>query len=284
MVRRPLLQYLSSFGKTAVGSSAFRLVSISSDRRSILKTKKLIEDVSSPWTLKAAVCLQRLPVISADRTPIEQRFAQMMQEIELERSLLSNHELQLLADAENLRRRQADDYDFNEDKDTMQDIILAMDLEDMWEQKLKMFQPASRVRDDIDKDVTTVERCLDDLLVLLVEQQVGDEKLWLLPQAQWQKGETLRQTAERALATLLADFKATFLGNSPCGVYKYKLPKALQTESSIGVKIFFFKAILSAGGASAAADASIMWARRSELHHHLKPDYMRSVDRFAISL
>lgn len=47
-----------------------------------------------------------------------------------------------------------------------------------------------------------MERCLADSLILLAEQQVGDEKLWLLPQTQWQEGETLRQTAERALASL----------------------------------------------------------------------------------
>lgn len=47
-----------------------------------------------------------------------------------------------------------------------------------------------------------MERCLADTLVLLNQQQVGSEKLWLLPQAQWQEGETLRQTAERALASL----------------------------------------------------------------------------------
>lgn len=41
-----------------------------------------------------------------------------------------------------------------------------------------------------------------DSLVLLAEQEVGDEKLWLLPQTRWQEGETLRQTAERALTSL----------------------------------------------------------------------------------
>jgi len=47
-----------------------------------------------------------------------------------------------------------------------------------------------------------VERCLANSLVLLAEQQVGGEKQWLLPQAPWQEGETLRQTAERALSSL----------------------------------------------------------------------------------
>lgn len=55
---------------------------------------------------------------------------------------------------------------------------------------------------DADQDLTSSERCLADSLVLLAEQQVAGEPLWLLPQARWQEGETLRQTAERALASL----------------------------------------------------------------------------------
>lgn len=39
-------------------------------------------------------------------------------------------------------------------------------------------------------------------LLLLAEQQVGNRKLWLLPQSEWQEGETLRQTAQRALTSL----------------------------------------------------------------------------------
>lgn len=47
-----------------------------------------------------------------------------------------------------------------------------------------------------------MERHLADSLLLLAEQQVGDRKLWLLPQSEWREGETLRQTAQRALASL----------------------------------------------------------------------------------
>lgn len=53
-----------------------------------------------------------------------------------------------------------------------------------------------------EEDLRSSERCLADPLLLLAQQQVGDRKLWLLPQSQWQEGETLRQTAERALASL----------------------------------------------------------------------------------
>lgn len=269
----------------AARTAGFRQFSSSSVSRASLQTQSVTERASSPWTLMAAVCLQRLPVISSECSPIEQQFTHMMHQIELEKSLLSDHELRLLEDAERMSRKQADDYDSDEEDDRGdQEIMLTQDLEDSWEQKLKNFQPAPRVTADVDKDLTSSERCLADSLLLLAEQQVGGEKLWLLPQTQWQEGETLRQTAERALASLpAAGFKATFLGNAPCGVYKYKLPKAARTESSVGTKVFFFKAILSDSGHPAAQSAPFLWVKKSELQRYLKPAYMMKVDRFILS-
>ncbi|XP_031704395.1 large ribosomal subunit protein mL46 isoform X2 [Anarrhichthys ocellatus] len=286
MASRSLLQVLSCFSRTAVRNAGFRPFSSTSVCRATLTTQSVTERARSPWTLMAAVCLQRFPVISADCTPIEQQFRQMMRQMELEKSLLSDHELRLLEDAERMSRKQADDYDSDEDDDLGdQEIVLAQDLEDSWEQKLKSFQPTPRVTADADEDLTSLERCLADSLFLLAEQQVGEGKLWLLPQTRWQDGETLRQTAERALASLpAAGLKATFLGNAPCGVYKYKLPKAARTESTVGTKVFFFKAVLSDSGPPAAPNPPLLWAKKSELQRYLKPAYMMAVDRFILGL
>ncbi|XP_029904446.1 large ribosomal subunit protein mL46 [Myripristis murdjan] len=285
MASRPLLQFLYSFGRTGAGNTGFRRVSGSSAHRAAVQGRSKADSAASPWSLMAAVCLQRLPVISADRSPVEQQFTQLMYQMELEKSLLSDHELRLLEDAERMSRRQADDYDSDEEEDRGdQEIVLAQDLEDSWEQRLKSFQPAPRVRADVQRNLASLDRCLDDSLVLLAEQQVGTEKMWLLPQTQWQEGENLRQTAERALASLPAGFKATFLGNTPCGVYKYKLPKAARTESLVGTKLFFFKAILSGSSPSAPSDAPFLWVRKSELQDYLKPAYLEKVNRFILNL
>lgn len=62
------------------------------------------------------------------------------------------------------------------------------------------------VEADKKNDRTSLNRKLDRNLVLLVREKLGDQELWMLPQVQWQPGETLRGTAERILATLSGNF------------------------------------------------------------------------------
>lgn len=80
------------------------------------------------------------------------------------------------------------------------------------------------------------------------------------------------------------DLKARFLGNSPCGVYKYKFPKSIQTESCVGAKIFFFKALLSSGTNPTSENGGFVWVTKSELKEYLKPDYLKQADRFILGL
>lgn len=79
-----------------------------------------------------------------------------------------------------------------------------------------------------------------------------------------------------------ADFKATFLSNAPSGVYKYKLPKSARTDSLIGMKVFFFKAILSDRTPPAGTSKPILWLKKRELERYLKPAYMKKVEHFLL--
>ncbi|XP_037102508.1 39S ribosomal protein L46, mitochondrial [Syngnathus acus] len=289
MASLPLKRYFFCFGRTPVVNCMFRSFSNSSHYCSILRKKLAPETPRSPWTLMAAVCLQRPPVISADLNPLEQRFARLMQQMEVEKSILSEHELRLLEDAEKLRRKQANDYDEDEDEDDRkgQDIVLTQDLEDEWERKFKAFRPAPKVTEDVDKNLSSWGRLLADSLVLLSEQRVGSDKLWLLPQAEWLPGETLRDTAQRALDSLTEPaLKATFLGQAPCGVYKYKLPKDARSDTLVGTKIFFFKAMLTTQDAATNVEpnGALMWLNKQELRSFLKPAYMMKVERFILDL
>ncbi|PKU45267.1 39s ribosomal protein mitochondrial [Limosa lapponica baueri] len=141
---------------------------------------------------------------------------------------------------------------------------------------------------DADKsnDRTSLNRKLDSNLMLLVKQKIGNQELWLLPQVEWQPGETLRSTAERAMATFLGDhIQAKILGNAPHGVYKYKFPRAIRTEDNVGAKVFFFKAFLQSDDLSQAEPKKdYLWVTKDELGDYLKSEYLNKVNRFLLDL
>ncbi|XP_076149000.1 large ribosomal subunit protein mL46 isoform X1 [Alosa pseudoharengus] len=298
MVVRSMWQFRNINRTSTTLLKGIRHFSSSGECSCAVKLKYETHKPASQWKLYGAVCLQRLPVVSQDPNPIEQKFVDIMQQMELERSRLSDHELRLLEDAERMSRKQEEDYDSDDEDLVNQEIVTAQDDEDAWEQKLKRFQPTGRANGAsphifnnhtptgaAGEDPSSLDRCLSDSLVLLVQQEVGKEKVWLLPQLQWTTGETLRQTAERALASLPGtDLKARFLGNSPCGVYKFKFPKGVQTESCVGAKVFFFKALLSSGTNPTSEKGAFVWVKKSELKGYLKPDYLRQADRFILGL
>lgn len=237
----------------------------------------------SPWRLWGALCLQRPPVVSKALTPLQEEMAALLQQIEIERSRYSDHELRALDEAQRLAKRKAD---FNDDEEE-QNILLVQDMEEMWEQKFLQFKPGARITEADEKnDRTSLHRKLDRNLVLLVKEKFGDQDVWVLPQAEWEPGETLRATAERTLATLAEhNMEAKFLGNAPCGHYKFKFPQAVRTESSLGAKVFFFKALLLTGDFSQAKKKGRhVWVSKEELGDYLQPKYLAQVRRFLLDL
>ncbi|XP_065497993.1 large ribosomal subunit protein mL46 [Caloenas nicobarica] len=237
-----------------------------------------------PWRLFGAMCLLRLPRITQPLEKEEEEMAALMGQIELEKSHYSDHEIRKLEEEEQLRRRKESLYD---DETTGKTVIMAQDLEDKWEQKLLGFKAAPRITDaDKNNNRTSLNRRLDSNLMLLVKQKIGHQKLWLLPQAEWQPGETLRSTAERAMATFLGDHvQAKILGNAPSGVYKYKFPRAIRTEDNLGAKVFFFKAFLQSSDLSQAElKKDYLWVTKDELGDYLKPEYLKKVNGFLLDL
>ncbi|KAM4748391.1 large ribosomal subunit protein mL46 [Rhinophrynus dorsalis] len=240
----------------------------------------------SPWRLHGAICLKRPTVVSQTKTALQEEVSDMLQQMELEKSLYSDHEIRLMEDEARLRRKQSDLYDSDEENDD-KEIVMAQDLEDLWEQKSRKFLMASRVTEaDKKNDRSTLNRKLENNLVLLVKEKIGKEEFWMFPQIEWQCGETMRQTAERALSTLSdSSIQVNFLGNAPCGFYKYKFPKLLRTDDAVGAKVFFFKALLKSGDlAPKLKKGEYAWVTKDELKDYLKPAYLSQVNRFVIEL
>ncbi|CAI9601435.1 unnamed protein product [Staurois parvus] len=98
--------------------------------------------------------------------------------IELEKSLFSDHEIQLIEDAVRLQAKLSDDYDADFDSDG-KGIMMAQDLEDMWEQKWKAFKPAPGITEaDKKNDRSSLNRKLENTLVLLVKERLGKMKIF----------------------------------------------------------------------------------------------------------
>lgn len=87
-----------------------------------------------------------------------------------------------------------------------------------------------------------------------------------------------------SLCRVGADLKATFLGNAPCGFYKYKYPKDIQKEGSVGAKVFFFKAVMFSPNHLPLKKNSFAWVKKDELKDFLTPEYLKQVYRFIMSL
>uniref|UniRef100_A0A663N615 Large ribosomal subunit protein mL46 n=2 Tax=Athene cunicularia TaxID=194338 RepID=A0A663N615_ATHCN len=238
-----------------------------------------------PWRLFGAMCLLRLPRITQPLEKEEEEMAALMGQIELEKSQYSDHEIRKMEEEEQLRKRRESTFD--DDGAPSQTVIMAQDLEEKWEQKLLRFEAAPRITDaDKNNNRTSLNRRLDSNLMLLVKQKIGNQELWLLPQVEWQPGETLRSTAERAMATFLGDrIQAKILGNAPYGIYKYKFPRAIRTEDNVGAKVFFFKAFLQSSDLSQAElKEDYLWVTKDELGDYLKSEYLKKVNRFLLDL
>uniref|UniRef100_A0A1B6DCR1 Large ribosomal subunit protein mL46 n=1 Tax=Clastoptera arizonana TaxID=38151 RepID=A0A1B6DCR1_9HEMI len=241
-------------------------------------------NTSEKWDLLSAVSLERKPIITKNLNDMEQKFIKLLSEIEYERSHKSDHEVRKEKDKVKVQQlKSAKNTDF--EGEVIQQT--AQDLEDLYKDELKHFKFSDRKTEaDYKNDLKSVNRVLDQSLLLLIKQKIGNKMYWTLPQGINLEGETMRQTAERVLKECCGgSLNAKFLGNAPCGFYKYKYPKKCSKDDSIiGAKIFFFKAQLISGVPEFSNQQKIeyQWATRSELNTMLQKDYKRSVSLFLV--
>lgn len=199
----------------------------------------------------------------------------MLSQIEFENSMKCDHEVRKereIAQFELIKKGEIE-LDAESSKQT------AQDLEDSYKEELSKFTLAPRLTEaDKTNDIKSLNRKLDETLVLLVQQQLGKNKVFVLPQTKWAEGETMRQTAERALKELTGGSLAVqFYGNAPCGFYKYKYPQQERT-GSVGGKIFFYRATLRKNVQQKFdLKLPLQWRTKEELDQVLKQPYSSTV-------
>ncbi|XP_052894981.1 39S ribosomal protein L46, mitochondrial [Anopheles moucheti] len=232
------------------------------------------------WDLYAGVLVERLPIVTKTLEPIEATFKQMLDQMELEKSLKSNHELRKETEKQQLELLKAGKIDL--DSEALKQT--AQDLEDAYNEEFARFKPAPRVTEaDQKNDIRSLDRKLEETLVLLVEQKLGTKSHYLLPQGLHRQGESMRQTAERTLKDYCGDhLHVTFYGNAPIGFYKYKYPANARTEAT-GAKVFFFRSVLKeTSGNIASSKVKYQWLSQEELKKQLQQSYYQSVSQFLV--
>lgn len=264
-------------------------------------SSQVAEQPKEKWDLLAGVLVERLPVISRDLTKFEQEYAvsvdsrgdvhrghahnivytfqKMLADIEFENSMKSDHEVRHERDLLMAEKLKKGDVELDLDESVKQ---TAQDMKDAYTEELKKFEFASRITDaDRKGDTKSLDRKLDQALILLVEQQIGSRKHLLLPQGLRNEGETLRDTAERVLKEKCGEsLVAQVYGNSPVGFYKYKYPSE-QRKTAVGAKVFFYRAVLK-NQPLTPLPLSFEWLTKSEVAEKLPVDYLKSVQQFVL--
>lgn len=238
------------------------------------------------WHIMSAVCLERKPVISQEMTPIEKSYSTLLQTLEHENSLLSNHELRHKEDLKYAEKIKKSEHDIDLDAAVKQ---TAQEFEDASTDELKKFQEEFTITEEENDCVRSSNRKLRNHLLLIIKQKLGNDYRWILPQGIRREEENLRETAERIIKEMCQDkLQVVMMGNAPAGHYKYKYPKAARSNGILGAKVFFFKAQLRKGEISEEIleqnpnITDYCWATRKELKEKLHPDYLKAVERFLI--
>ncbi len=135
--------------------------------------------------LCASVCIERVPIITCDMDKLEKRYSNLINELNIRKSLLSDHELRHLKDLEIANKRKLAGDQEN------QEIIIetAVDFEDKCIKQLQSFSFAERKTVANSSAIKTpnvlktLDRILDKKLILIIFDT--KKSVWKLPSLDW---------------------------------------------------------------------------------------------------
>ncbi|KAK3865481.1 hypothetical protein Pcinc_028912 [Petrolisthes cinctipes] len=245
---------------------------------------------SCRWQIVGAACVTRPPVVCPPMNPIEQQYSGMLATMEKELSLKSDHEIRVEKDKIYKKLLMSGEVDDAADLDRTSTQTVA-EFEDTCTQELNDFNATllpMHDRSETNDVRKRLHRCLERSLVLVVKHKLIDVQEWTLPHTPWTPGETLRQTCERVVGDVCGEsLKVKFLGNAPCGFYKYKYPKTIRKDGYIGAKVFFYKCVVLGNKQEEVEFGADIddhqWLTHDELKHTLKQSYAKSISQFLIS-
>jgi len=249
---------------------------------------------SKPPRVLAALCLVRKNTLERQLSGEEQQYASWISERDRVKSLYNNHELKVVALENRVNAIKS------KKKMTEQDDLVLRDLEreteDIFEMVTGYEEQAANpgglenwTQGYADNDLTSLHRCLDQELHLLVNDHelLPESGGHVFPYVELHEGETLRQAAERIVQLQgfgMADVQIA--SNSPIGYLGTATANSHDikaTDSPFeGVKMFFMKARMADGAAArAAANPTHQWMSALEIKNSYKhSEYLEKVNRF----
>lgn len=197
------------------------------------------------WDLVSAVCIERPALIVPPLNQMETKMKTLLTDLEYENSMKNDHEMRHMQDIERDEKKKVVD-DSTGGGPGGEAVITALDMEDKWKAESLEFKVDQALTDaDRNQDQKSILRQLDKPLRLVLNLKLGDDTFWDLPGAKRKPGETMRQTAERAVQSMCGrKIQFQVLGNSPLSFYKYTYPQKYREDNVIGAKVFIFKAYL----------------------------------------
>lgn len=249
-----------------------------------MAAQRLTKHYQKPWQLIVSVCLTRQNKLAKDLTDIEKRYAQMIEEIEYENSVLNDYEarkrdLKAIVNAPKSTKMSEKE----EEKMTEASRLLAgiQDQEDMWQADASKITVQSKHQEKIDKDTKSHHRLLDSSLHMVIrDDQLLKESSAVLPYTVLNDGETLRQASERLLSTFDVHVNDTlYLSNAPAGVVKIRYQEDEERGKLYqGAKVFFTK--VHATSLENHNTQKCEWLTINEIGTQCQTDYFERVKKF----
>ena len=221
-------------------------------REELARHEERALELGKPWEIRAAVVLERLPIVVRD---LEDWYVDFK---DLQWSL----------------RAYGRTYPKELELHTEEPESAIKGLRDLMQNCPIELAPRKTAADEAN-DRTSLDRALAERLCLLVRPRDGS---WAFPSVPWAEGETIRDTAERALKeAVVAGSKGSplpppdvfFVGNCPAGYWA----EASEGGECYGTKTFFHRCQLVSWQQPPPVDTSVYeehaWVTKSELSEYL---------------
>ncbi|EGC32362.1 hypothetical protein DICPUDRAFT_57141 [Dictyostelium purpureum] len=213
----------------------------------------------------SAVIIERFPSLNPLPTEYEEQYYQSVQRLE---EIIRRPPIRMLSIVEDLPEFKIE---VKEKKEGEEDAA------DEFEEDFSNYQPESRLtEDDIKDNRQSLDRKLDKSLYLIIKK-AGSRYEWQFPATNWIKGESIKNTAERALRDSVGSkWKYWIPSQSPCGVYKYRVENDVQDLiKAEGIKEFFFRAHYFGGELqfNPKIVEDYKWVSKEELKEYFTGDY-----------